>query len=433
MTTHAQPKPERSKPTFYEHNWRWFVLGTLFLATFLNYFDRQTLGVAMEPIANEFGFDNAQRGNLLAAFVFVYAFCQPVIGFVADRVKNVRLLFSVMVIGWSASTVAIGFANSYEQILWLRRLLGFWESINFPICLMIIARIFPASERSLASGIFGSGAFLATLIAPKTVIYFSNTYSWHYSFFFAGGLGLVWLVPWLLIFRRPEERAIAWHRSLASEQKQDFKETLQVYTSTVKLIFVSPGFWGITLMGVGLVPCLYFATQWLPSYFTQVLHQNYDQSLGNKLALIYLTLDLGLWIGGAVIYWLCRKGFSILNARKSVICISYLFVMATLLVPSISNVLIATLVLCLFLFGIGAFLANQHAFKQDVLANQVGTLSGWVGFIETTFAAIVVKRVGEITKDTQDFSSVFLMLGGFATFAVAMLFIFIRKKWIHIQ
>ena len=71
---------------FYLKNWRWFVLVTLFLATFLNYFDRQTLGTAIDPIAKEFGLDNIQRGNLLAAFIFTYAFTHLFIGFVIDRV-----------------------------------------------------------------------------------------------------------------------------------------------------------------------------------------------------------------------------------------------------------------------------------------------------------------------------------------------------------
>ncbi len=408
------------------------MLATLFLATFLNYFDRQTLGVAMDPIAAEFGFDNIERGKLLAAFVFVYAFCQPVLGFVADRIRNVRYFFPFMVVGWSLSTVAVGFAETYEQILWLRRLLGAWESINFPICLLIIARVFPAAERSLASGIFGSGAFVATLIAPKVVIFFSNTYDWRYSFFLAGFLGVLWLIPWFLIFKNPADRALAWDRSLIPHESERAREIFKTYLRVVSEIFRSPAFWGVTLMGVGLIPCLYFATQWLPSFFTQALNQDYDQSLGNRLVLIYLMLDIGLWLGGLVVLWFCRYGRSILKTRKTVMVVSYFFILGVVLINWADSIFVLTLFLCLFLFGIGAFLANQHAFKQDIVRNQVGTLSGWVGFIETTFAAIVVKRVGEMTMQSHDYSMVFIMLSGFATFAVIMVIIFMRKKWISI-
>src|SRR5688500_18335421 len=176
-------EPERPV-SFYERHWRWFVLGLLFFATFLNYLDRQTLGVAMPAIAREVDFDAEARGRVLAAFVFVYAPSQPLLGFIADRIRNVRLFFPLLVAGWSVSTMLVALAGEYDTILWLRRMLGFWEAVNFPVCIMIIARLFPAGERSLACGIFGSGAFVATLLAPKLVIYLSNTYNWRFSFLF---------------------------------------------------------------------------------------------------------------------------------------------------------------------------------------------------------------------------------------------------------
>ena len=221
--------------TWYERNWRWWVLGTLFLATFLNYFDRQTLGTAIDPIAEEFGLNNIQRGSLLAAFIFSYAFTHLFIGFIIDRIKNVCLFFPIMLIGWSFSTMLVGVANDYTTVLWLRYLLGVWEAVNFPICLMIISRIFPANERSLASGIFASGAFLATLAAPPVVIFFANNYDWRYSFVTAGMLGFLWLIPWFLIFRRPEERAGKWEKhKLSDAGRKDIIEILKGFSTILK-------------------------------------------------------------------------------------------------------------------------------------------------------------------------------------------------------
>ncbi len=421
--------PDNANNSFYERNWRWFVLATLFLATFLNYFDRQTLGAAMPPIAEEFGFDEEDRGNLLAAFIFTYALSQPLIGFLLDRMRNIRWFFPFMVCGWSISTMLVAAADSYTTILWLRRLLGFWEAVNFPICIMIIARLFPANERSLASGIFGSGAFAATLIAPKSVIYLSNTYNWRLSFVFAGALGLLWLVPWFLIFKDPEKRAMNWGRSLVDSGPL----RLKTEWANLKEIFGSPGFWGVTLMGMGLVPILYFATQWLPSYFELALGQKYDQALGDKLTVIYLMLDIGLWLGGAIVLWMSHRGIGLLASRKLVIAVGCLFVMSLAVLPTVETVALTVGTLCLAMFGIGAFLANQHAFKQDVALKQVASLSAWVGCIETTFAAVVVKRVGEEVKKANDFSLVFYMLCGLAVFALVIVLVFVRPKWFRVE
>lgn len=69
---------------------RWWVLATLFLVTFINYFDRQTLGCAIEPIGQEFGLGSGERGHLLAAFVTTYAVAHLFVGFLTDRIRNIR-------------------------------------------------------------------------------------------------------------------------------------------------------------------------------------------------------------------------------------------------------------------------------------------------------------------------------------------------------
>ena len=416
--------------SWYERNWRWWVLGTLFLATFLNYFDRQTLGTAIEPISEEFGLDNAQRGNLLSAFVFTYAFTHLFIGLIIDRIQNIRRFFPIMVLGWSVSTMLVGLAESYTTLLGLRYLLGFWEAVNFPICLMIIARIFPAQERSLASGIFASGAFLATLTAPYFVIYVSNAYDWRMSFVLAGALGVLWLIPWLTIFRRPEQRAIHWPKNNASApEKKNVASVLQSY----RTVFKSPGFWGVALLGLGIIPSLYFATQWFPSFFTQALGHPYDQSLARNLSIIYFMQDVGLWLGGAIVLWLSRRGMSILKSRKIVIAGAYVLMLSVLLAMQTQSVTASVIIFCVYVFGIGAILANQHAFKQDVDPKQVATVAALVGFIETGFTAFVIKEVGVITNETADFTPVFLLLAGLATFAMVIVFTLLRSKWLAIE
>lgn len=420
----------REQPaTWYERHWRWFVVGTLFLATFLNYFDRQTLGAAMDPIAAEFGLSIEQRGNLLSAFIFSYAFCHLFIGFITDRVRNIRRFFPLMLLGWSLSTLLVGFARTTEQIYWLRVLLGVWESVNFPICLLIIRRIFPAEERTLAAGIFASGAFLATLAAPPVVIYFANNWDWRYSFFVAGGLGLLWLIPWLLIFRPPHTRLVEGPPVAASTGDRAVIERPESVAASLRAVLSAPGFWGVALIGLGIIPSLYFATQWFPSFFTQALKHPYDQSLGFKLSLIYLMQDVGLWGGGFAVLWLSRRGLSILNSRKTVIVLAYGLMLLVAVVPFVHSVNACVALLCLYVCGIGAFLGNQHAFKQDIDRRHVATVAALVGAIETGFTAFVIQRIGVVTKDTADFTVVFLVLAGLATFAVTIALVFLRSRW----
>jgi hypothetical protein len=278
-------------------------------------------------------------------------------------------------------------------------LLGVWESVNFPICLLIIRRIFPAAERALA----------------------------------AGALGFLWLVPWFLIFRHPERRAPEWTAaSLASPPSRAGERAITV-ASSLRTVLSAPGFWGVASMGLGIIPSLYFATQWFPSFFTQALAHPYDQSLAYRLSLIYFMQDVGLWGGGALVLGLTHRGVSILSARKAVIITAYVLMMGVIAAPFVRAVDACVLILCLYVCGIGAFLGNQHAFKQDVDKRQVATVAALVGAIETGFTAFVIKRIGVVSKDTLDFAPVFFSLAGLATFALIVACVFLRPKWFRIE
>lgn len=407
--------------SFFDRHWRWFVLGTLFFATFLNYLDRQTLSNAADPICQEFGLDNVQRGELLAKFVYYYAAAHLIVGPLVDRVRNLRWVFPGFVLGWSACNFLVAFARDYSSLLWLRAALGVFEAGNFPICLLLIARIFPPRERVLANGIFYSGGVIATLVAPKFVIYFATQHHWRWAFLITGALGLVWLIPWLAIFRWPEQRAAAWTDAVIVAESG---------TESIATIFRRPAFWGVVLVGMGIIPGLYFMSQWLPSYLTQAWKVPYNQALGDRLVVISFCQDLGMWIGGGIVLALANRGWSLLSARRVVVLGAYFCMMAMLGLTHAPSINAAVAVLCLYVFGLGAWLANQQAFKQDVTRGRVGTVVGLVGFAETMLSAVLVEHVGRITHRTGAYGTVFLALGVLFTFAVVIAMIFMRERWL---
>jgi ACS family hexuronate transporter-like MFS transporter len=404
----------------FERRWRWLVLATLVGATFLNYFDRQILSNAADPICREFGLDNAQRGELLARFVYFYAAAHLLVGPLVDRVRNFRWVFSGFVLGWSMCNVLVIFARDYASLLDLRAALGVFEAGNFPICLLLIARIFPPRERVLANGIFYSGGAVATLIAPKFVIYFATQHHWRWAFLVAGGLGLVWLIPWLAVYRDPERRG--WS-DVSRGADSGTREGLPA-------ILRQTAFWAVVVVGMGIVPGLYFLTQWLPSYLTQAWNIPYNQALGDRLIVISFFQDLGLWTSGVLVMSLDKRGWSLLGARRLVIVAAYLCMMSMLLLARLPSGQAAVAVLSLYAFGLGAWLASQQAFKQDVTRGRVATVVGWVGFAETMLSAVLVDHVGRITQRTGAYDMVFVLLAALFTMAVVVAMVFMRERWL---
>jgi hypothetical protein len=81
-------------------------------------------------------------------------------------------------------------------------------------------------------------------------------------------------------------------------------------------------------------------------------------------------------------------------------------------------------------FGLGAWLANQQAFKQDVARGRVATVVGFVGFAETIVSAFLVDKIGTITQQTGGFGAVFVAFAALFTFALIIVFVFMRERWL---
>jgi len=124
---------------------------------------------------------------------------------------------------------------------------------------------------------------------------------------------------------------------------------------------------------------------------------------------------------------------TILTARKAVIVIGYLMMVSIILLTWAQTAPAYVAVFCCFTFGIGVFLGNQHAFKQDVVKKRVATVAAWVGFIEMMFTAFVVQRVSMMIGGQSDFTSVYLALAGLTTFALIVVLVLLRPKWLRIE
>jgi hypothetical protein len=118
-----------------------------------------------------------------------------------------------------------------------------------------------------------------------------------------------------------------------------------------------------------------------------------------------------------------------LTARKAVIALAYVMMMSILILPRAATVEVGVTVLCTYVFGLGAWLAIQQTFKQDVALGRVATVVGLVGFAETILSGFVVEKVGAIAQHTGGFGGVFILFAGLFTGAVLMVFIFIRERW----
>lgn len=56
----------------------------------------------------------------------------------------------------------------------------------------------------LGRGVFNIGASVGSMLAPPLVAWAILSYNWQSAFLITGGLGLVWVTLWLLLYNSPE-------------------------------------------------------------------------------------------------------------------------------------------------------------------------------------------------------------------------------------
>ena len=198
---------------------RWSVVGLLFAASMINYFDRATLSMALPFISKDLHLGPEAKGMLLSSFFWSYALLQIPVGWFADRV-NLRWFYAGAFTLWSIAQGLTGFADSLLMLVTFRILLGIGESIYLPGGSKIVSLLFPPKERGLPSGVFDfgtrTGLVLEGLIIPWCLVH----YGWRRTFVVVGFSALLWLIPWLLFAPRnlqasQEERAAAPRPSMA--------------------------------------------------------------------------------------------------------------------------------------------------------------------------------------------------------------------------
>ena len=187
----------------------WLVVALLFPVALLNYLDRQmlaTMGISIKADFTELqGPAGAENfGRLMSIFMWVYAFCSPVSGWIADRVNRKWLVvFSLGV--WSAVTLAMGQVHDYPTLYWLRAAMGVSEAFYIPAGLSLIADYHCGPTRSLAIGIHMSGIYLGQALGGIGG-WVAQDISWRAAFGSCGLIGVAYALVLTFFLRESHDR-----------------------------------------------------------------------------------------------------------------------------------------------------------------------------------------------------------------------------------
>jgi MFS family permease len=292
---------------------RWGIVSLLFAASLINYLDRASLSLALPVIGVDLHLDPTQKGLLLSAFFWSYAFMQVPVGLLVDRYP-IRWVYAGLFAIWSLACGFTGFVGSLAVFLLLRVLLGIGESVYFPGGTKMVYLLFPPKHRGLPSGLFNSGTRLGFSVGGLFVPWLIGAFGWRMMFLVVGFGSLVWLIPWLL--------TVPAHANAVAADVP--RATLRLPRFDRNLLGICLGFFCFDYF-------LYLLLTWLPDYLVQARHLTMMRA-GIYSALPFLAFGLSEILGGGFADWLIRRGWTETRARKTVVTVGFLA--GLLLIPA---------------------------------------------------------------------------------------------------
>lgn len=369
---------------------RWVVCGMLFFATTINYIDRQVLSILKPLLQDELGWSESDYGWIAAMFTFGYAIMMPVAGRLIDRLGT-RIGYMLAVGLWSMASMSHAFAGSVAQFAIARFGLGLTEAANFPGAVRTVADWFPQKERSFATGIFNSGSNVGLVIAAGAP-FVAVSLGWQAAFLLTGVLGLLWIVPWMLWYRKPEEHPRITAAELAYIQSDRPPEPVQ--GPGYLQLLARRGSWAFMAGKFITDPVWWFYLFWIPSFLNSQFGVNLT-SLGPPLLVIYLAADVGSIGGGWLFKGFRARGWSVNRSRKGA-----MFLCAVMALPVMSLLVVEDLWQAVALIALAAaahqgFSANLFTLASDTTPREsVASVVGMGGLAGAAAGMLIAPAVG---------------------------------------
>jgi MFS transporter, ACS family, hexuronate transporter len=372
-------------------NAKWLVLGMAFLATFINYLDRQTLSVMAPLLLSKFQISAQSYADIIFAFMFAYTVMNGMSGRILDRLGS-KVGYALTIAWWSGAEVLHAFSVGAFSLGFFRFLLGLGEAGNYPAGVKLIAEWFPPEERSLVSGIFNSGAALGAIFAPPLVAWIVLTAGWRMTFIVVGFLGFVWLGAWVAFYR--------------GKQAANEEATTVPFGTLVRSRFL----WQFTLSKVFSDPVWYFYTFWIPQYL-RVVHNFSLARIGQTAWVPFFTAAIGNLAGGAVFRAFLAFGATVATTRRFCVLVFSLLMMVAVFVGGNRNPAVCLALISTSTFGYCGALANLLAIPADVFPK--GTVASVWGFASmgSGFGAMIFSLATGWLVDRYSFQPVFWLFG----------------------
>lgn len=256
----------------------WLVFALTFGLLISDYMARQVLNAVFPLLKAEWSLTDGQLGLLSGIVALMVGLLTCPVSLLADRLGRVKSI-AVMAAVWSVATVLCGLAQSYQQMLAARVLVGVGEAAYGSVGIAVIISVFPRHMRATLTGAFMAGGLAGQVLGVAVGGVVAAAHGWRFAFLAIGFGGLLLALLYPLVVREtrlnrgePPERGRVTLRSLGA----------LFAGSQLKCAYVGSG---LSLLTAAALPA------WLPTYF--VRYYGFPLEKAAPVAALFLA------IGGA--------------------------------------------------------------------------------------------------------------------------------------
>ena len=389
-------RPERS-------SFRWVIVGLLFAANGINYLDRQMIGLLKPTLQHDLGWSERGYGDIVFWFQAAYAVGYISFGRLIDRI-GARVGLAVSMLIWTSAHMAHALARSVLGFSLVRAVLGFGEGGAFPGALKAVAQWFPKRERALAVGICNAGTNIGAIVTPLLVPAITVAFGWQAAFVLTGGLSILWLLGWLLIYRLPllQPRVSQAELNLINSDPPDPPEGIPM-----SRLLRRREVWAYAGAKFLTDPVWWLFLFWLPDFFAKT-HGLTLKNFGVPLAIIYVASDVGAVTGGWVSSRLIARGLSVNLSRKLTMLGCAVLVVPVVFAARVTELWSAVLLLSLATAGHQAFATNLFTLPSDLFPRKaVASVVGIGGAVGAVGGMLMAQYAGWTLQTLRSYTPIF--------------------------
>jgi len=396
----------------------WIVVALLWVVALLNYLDRQMLSTMQESMKMDIKELTVGEnfGRLMGVFLLIYGLMSPVAGIIADRVNRKWMIVGSLFV-WSAVTYGMGYATTFNQVYWLRALMGLSEALYLATALSMIADYHTSKTRSLAIGIHMSGLYAGQALGGFGATIASN-YTWHTVFHWFGMVGIVY--AFFLVFtlfdieRKPQATT------------QTTSATKNSLLSSLALVFGTFSFWILLFYFMASSFPGWGTKNWLPTLFATNL--NVPMATAGPIATISIAISsfLGVLIGGTLSdRWVQTN----IKARIYTSTIGLGLTIPALILIGFGESYVAMIgATLLFGIGYGMFDTNNMPILCQIIPQQQRATAYGIMNMGGVFSGYAVTLMLGTSTDAGNLGADFSKLSVIILIAIVLMLLFLKPK-----